>query len=261
MTPHQYRGDLAQTELPEILYSIARFKVGGVIEASRDNVVKRIYLSGGRVVHANSSSRADSLGEYLRRVGKLSLDELVAIARQRDEANRRFGVLLCERRLLSPAEVYEAVRDHVEEIVWSLFLWDEGEVTFTISRDLPSSSIQIYLPLRRVIFQGIKKLPNPKELIARLGNRKTIVEPDFDGEDLIEVGLSADEYELLHRVDGKRNLYDLCAEGPLSPRANARLLYAFQVLRLVRKAEAEAPARDASGVTIRLRSSGGQFDG
>src|SRR5262245_51017152 len=73
----QYRGDLAQTALPEILSTIDRFQVPGVIEASREGVVKRVFLKEGNVVHATSTDRDDSLGSYLERNGVLT-PEVVA---------------------------------------------------------------------------------------------------------------------------------------------------------------------------------------
>ena len=67
----QYRGDLSQTALPEILYTIDRFQVPGVIEACRDGIVKQVYIKEGNVVHATSTDREDSLGNDRPRSGVL----------------------------------------------------------------------------------------------------------------------------------------------------------------------------------------------
>ena len=68
----QYRGDLRQTALPEMLAIIHQARVAGVIEAVLGEITKRVFLENGYVVHASSSDLADSLGGYLRRVGRLS---------------------------------------------------------------------------------------------------------------------------------------------------------------------------------------------
>jgi len=68
----QYRGELRETALPEILYTIDRFQVPGIIEASRGDVLKRVFIKEGNVVHATSSSREDSLGTYLQESGLLT---------------------------------------------------------------------------------------------------------------------------------------------------------------------------------------------
>ena len=53
----QYRGDLRQTALPEILFTIYLHRVPGVIECRRDDVLKKVVLRDGAVVHAASSDR------------------------------------------------------------------------------------------------------------------------------------------------------------------------------------------------------------
>lgn len=232
----QYRGDLAEAGLAEILYSIDRFQVPGVIQAERDGVVKDVHLKEGRIVHASSSDVADGLGDFLLRGGRLSAEQHARMMRLREEGDRRLGVLLVEEGLFSPGAVHEAIRQQVEAIVWSLFYWQEGAVTFSIG-DFPHGGgrVKIDLPLRQVIVQGIRRAPNAKPLVTRLGKKETVFAPCWETETLIALGLDGDEHALLLLVDGRRSLYEICTEGPFSAAENAKMLYAFQVLRLIRR--------------------------
>ena len=63
----EYRGDLAVTPLAEILSTIHRYRVPGVVTASREGRVRRIYLDDGLVVFAASNEREMSLSAYLVR--------------------------------------------------------------------------------------------------------------------------------------------------------------------------------------------------
>ncbi|HEX2253284.1 MAG TPA: DUF4388 domain-containing protein [Thermoanaerobaculia bacterium] len=233
----QYRGELAETGLPEILHSIDRFQVPGVIAAERAGVVKEVYIKEGRVVHASSSDLEDSLGTHLLRTGRLSQAVFDETMRLRGESDRRYGVLLIEEGVLAPGEVYRAVREQVEAIVWSLFGWEDGAVTFSIG-EFPHGGgrIHIDLPMGQVILQGIKRAPDARALVARLGRRETVFEPTYDTDPLIEIALDRREYELLRLVDGRRTLYQVCTEGPLAAADNAKLMYAFRVLQLIRRA-------------------------
>ena len=268
----QYRGDLSQTALPEILYTIDRFQVPGVIEASRDGVIKQVYIKEGNVVHATSTDRADSLGSYLQRSGVLSPDVYLETMRERERTQKRYGVLLIERGLLSPSEVYRAIRKQIESIVWSLFYWQEGSVIFSIGEFREPDSVRIQLPMRQVILQGIKRAPDAKALVTRLGRKETILEPCYKMEQLIELALDADEYKVLTLVDGKRSLFDVCTQGPHSAAENAKVLYAFQILQLIRAAAPvsaahapETPRREegtgtATGaIKIRFKTQGDKF--
>ena len=256
---YQYRGRLSETTLPEMLSSIDRFRMAGLVKARHEETVKRIWLRDGHVVHASSTDRADSLGEHLRRTGQLSDADLEEVSRLRQSSDTRFGSLLVQKGLLTPLETLRAIRDHIEEIVWSLFDWRRGEVSFAIGQDaLPAEDmVRIQLPLRRVILKGIRRTPDAKSLVARLGRRETILRPRFEWEELIEIGLDADELQMLRQVDGKRTLYELCSSGPLVPAENARILYALDVLRLVQRRNAPDPP--SGPVKIRLKTSGDAF--
>ena len=254
----QYRATLEETSLPEMLQTIDRFRVAGVIEAKNGQVVKKVFLRDGHVIHASSNDRADSLGEHLMRDGKLSAAEHRRIAEVRQKAERRFGVLLLEQRLLTPAEVYAAIRKHIEEIVWSLFYWQQGEVSFSVGDQIDSDAVKIQLPLRRVILEGIKRAPEAKPLVSRLGQRDTVFEPCFRWEQLIELAMGQEEYRLLTAVDGHKTLYDLCSLEPLSAANNAKLLYAFLVLHLVRRVGAIAE-KSARKVKVQLETAGDDF--
>ena len=267
----QYRGDLSQTALPEILYTIDRFQVPGVIEASREGVVKQVYIKEGNVVHATSTDRADSLGSYLQRSGVLSPEVFLETMRERERTNKRYGVLLIEHGLLSPSEVYRAIRKQIEGIVWSLFYWQEGSVIFSIGEFREPDSVRIQLPMRQVILQGIKRAPDAKALVTRLGRKETVLEPCYKTEQLIELALDGDEYRVLSLVDGKRSLFDVCTQGPHSAADNAKVLYAFQILQLIRTPTAASTAPpeprrdDGTGATgtgaikIRFKTQGDKF--
>lgn len=235
----EYRGDLGQTTLPEMLYSIDRFQVPGVIEATRSGVTKRIYIKGGNVVHASSTDLRDSLGFHLERTGRLSREQCTRMMQERRNSSQRFGVLLIEHDLLSPGEVAQAIREQIEEIVWSLFAWQNGEVRFSIGDYQEPGMVRIQLPMRQVILEGIKRAPEAKVIVSRLGKKETVFQAEYHAEALIEIALAAKDLELLKLVDGKRTLYEISQEGPYGVADNAKLMYAFHVMKLIQKVEVE----------------------
>ena len=248
----QYRETLEDTALSEMFATIYRHKVPGLIEISRDDVVKRIYINEGNVIHATSTDRADRLGAHLYRTGKLTRQQLVETRRNRSQSGKRHGQLLIEEGLLSPGELYESIRSQMESIVWSVFSWQRGEVTFRIGEFGEPIMIKIHLPMRQVIVRGIKQVPDTKSLVQRLGRKNTVFGPSYTTEDLIDVALNADEYRLLRLVDGQRRLYDVCTEGPFSVSENARLLYAYRILNLIEKVDESG--KGTGSVMIRYKS-------
>ena len=249
---YQYRGDLQHTALPEVLYTIFLHRVPGLIEARRGDVVKKVWVRDGAVVHAASTDLDDSLGVWLRRSERITREQFDRSMRQRsDVEGKRHGELLLEQDVLSPAELYEAIQEQIRAIVWSLFSWGDGEVTFSIGDFEEKEMIRIQLPMRQVILEGVKRVPDAKSLVARLGRKETLFDAAWSAEELIEAALNREELALLRMVDGNRALYELCTTGPYAPAENARLVYAFHVLRLIRR----RPADRTSGVVkIRFRN-------
>ncbi len=235
----QFNEKLEKTSLAEMLQTIYRHKVPGLIELSRQGVVKRIYVENGVVFHARSSDRNDRLGPFLYRSGLLGREDLKKSMHERAISGKRHGEVLIEAGLMSPAAMADAIRGHMEEIVWSVFSWQEGQVSFKIGGFEDSMMLKIHLPLRRVILRGIIQAPDTKSLVAKLGTKTTAFAPCFSTEDLIEIALDQDEYNLLRLVDGKRQLYDICDAGPFSMSENARRMYAFHVLRLIERVDAK----------------------
>lgn len=254
----QYRGSLSEVALPEILYTIDRFQVPGQMVASRADSVKKVFLREGNVVSASSSDLADSLGHHLERSGLLTPQAVSEAMDARRQTNRRLGVLLIERGLLTPAQVYQAIRQQIEGIVWSLFDWPDGEIRFKIGGFRTPDAIRIQLPMRQVILRGIERSQNAKTLVARLGRKETVFEGCFRTEDLIETALDFDEMRLLELVDGRRTLFEICTQGPRGVAENGKLLYAFHALQLIRRCEVPAapvaePPLDESTGAIRIR--------
>ena len=241
----EYRGDLAETPLTEILARVSRFGVPGVLRAIRDEVSIEVYIRDGHVIHARSTDIGTSLGVYLRRVGLLSQDQFRRVMRERRRTTDRLGVLLVERGLMAPSQVHEAIKRQTEAIVWSLFSWWQGDVTFKLGAWDPVEMIGIHLPLARVIIDGIKRESDVKHLISRIGGRNTVLEAAFTIENTVELGLEAEDYALLSMIDGERTLYDLCAQGPKPGKENAKFLYAMFVLNLVVPQRGESDSASA----------------
>lgn len=249
----EYQATLEETSIPEMFWTIYRHKVPGLIELRHEDVVKKIYVREGTIYHATSSDRSDRLGAHLYRLGKLSRDELTETMRERAQSGKRHGQLLIERGHLSPAELYEAIRGQMEGIVWSVFSWQKGEIAFKIGEFHDPLMIRIHLPMRQVIVRGVKKVQNAKGLVTQLGKKTTVFRPGYCTEDLVEIALDQEEYDLLRLVNGERSLYDICNDGPYGVSENARLLYAYYVLHLIEREDSDR----SSQVKIQIPQGGG----
>lgn len=233
-----FRGDLAEDALPQILATIHRHRVPGVVECSRSQDHKQIYFLDGDVIFATSSDREESLGEYLMMKGRISRSQLDVASREVGRfKGRRLGAILVQMGFLGAHEIALAIREQVQQIVWGLFNWNHGTVEFRAGRLSAHEGQQISISTPRIVMGGCKRIADAKVVTARLGGRKAVLERREWPEHLSGFQLERGERALLELVDGRKTLYQLCDEGPLSPGINARVLYALGELGVVGRGE------------------------
>ena len=176
-SPFQYTGDLAEEPLPEILRTIHHHRVPGVVTATSGDVVKKIYLMGGNVIFATSSDLHDSLGAYLKKSAIISSGELrVSTSRIDASHGKRHGELLVEMGVLTPDQLRQIVTEQVKAILYSVFSWEKGTVTFEVGKFRTEELIQLDVSTPQAIADGIRLLPDPRRVVSRLGPSWTIFE-------------------------------------------------------------------------------------
>ncbi len=244
----EYRGRLSETPLPRMLATIARYRVPGVFTATRGEIVKKAFLDDGKLIFATSNSLEDSLGYFLVRQGRLTMPQVEESGRRIRESGLRQGEVLIGMGLLRPEEMSDSVLAQVNSIVWSLFDWPDGEVTFEVGRFRAEEKIQIALPIARVIREGLFEHTDAKHVVQVVGPSWTILEPVREA--LPAIDLEARESGFLALVDGKTPFVDLCRRGPADAATNAKIVYLLLCLDLIRRRP------DAGGLKIQVRSGG-----
>jgi hypothetical protein len=228
----EYLGDLATTPLAEILATINRYRVPGVLTLTREGRIRKIFLDEGLVVFAASNEREVSLGMHLLRQGVLSPETAREADARVARDGLRLGQALLQMGILTPERLNQAIGQQVREILWRGFDWVEGEVLFEIGPRRLQEPFRIDLRIPDVILEGILRASDVRRLLHRLGSGKTLLERMQSP--LIEL-FSPTEQEFYQKVDGRTPLQLLCTKGPGTAPENARLLYAFFCLGLLRR--------------------------
>jgi hypothetical protein len=234
----EFRGDLSKTPLPEVLQTVHHYRVPGVLVARRGETEKKIYLWDGDIIFATSTDREDSLGSVLLRAGALTKEQFEESVKRLIEARaaeetRRHGAVLVDMGLLTPEALFACVTTQVRDILFSVFDWEEGEVSFTVGRFRTDEIIQLDIPTRAAIVAGVKGVRDARRLVPILGPSWTVFDPTYVPTEIGDVALEAAEIRLLKQVDGTKTLRELVGLGPADAGYNAKLLYAFFVLKLI----------------------------
>jgi len=227
-----YQTDLTQTPLPDILVKMFRYKAPGRVDCRRAEMVKRIYIDHGSIVFATSNQIVESLGDRLLNSGRITRDQYNESLRRVRESGKRHGVTLVEMGALTTAELFNAVREQIDAIMWSIFAWDFAHVTFTPGREKHLEFVKVDIPLPQAILRGVREMPDPRALLARIGTRTTLLERSREAVDGA-TSFTADEEALLNAANGRTPLSDLVNTPPNTAADNARILYGLFVLGAV----------------------------
>jgi len=253
----QFRGDLAATPLPEVLQTVYHYKVPGVVTASRDGIEKKIFIWGGDVIFASSGERSDSLGDFLLRTKRITqeqMDESVEMLLL-SAGEKRHGTILVEMGAVSPQELFDIVTAQVKSIVFSMFEWEDGEFGFEVGQFKTDELIQLAIPARQVILDGVKMMHDARRLVSLLGPSWTVFDPSYTPTELGDLTLEMGEIRLLQHVDGTKTLRELITLGPGDASHNAKLVYAFYALKLISRREMTTKAVRK----IQWKTAGGGF--
>lgn len=231
---HIYVGELAETPLPEMLATIHRYRVPGMLVAEVGEFTKKVCISGGDIVFAWSTNRAESFGDMLLTSGRITKEQFRdSSIRLLDNPEKRHGQILVEMGLMTEEEMRAHVLEQVQRIVWSLFGVPEGRVTFTLGDFAADEVYRLCIPAPRAILHGCKTVAESKNLLARLGSKNAVFGRLPTPEHLEAVELEPGEEQLLSLVDGERTLFELCEQGPFSAGLNGRILYGLHALGLI----------------------------
>jgi two-component system OmpR family response regulator len=227
-----YQTDLSQTPLPEILVKIHRYKVPGVIDCRQGQSNKKIYLDNGQISFAESSEVIDSLGQKLLREGRITAEQHEQALERLSGSGKRLGAVLSEMNAVDQRTLFQAVREQIESIVWSIFAWSDGAVSFVPGSATKLEFIKIEIPVSRAVLQGVRRMPEARALVSRLGTKASLVvrNPDSDSS---EIDLNEEEKKIYDAVSGKIMLVDLINGGPLTPAENAKIVYGLYALQLI----------------------------
>lgn len=243
-----YRGKLEDTALPEIMATVHRYGVPGLMELIQPDQHRRIYFLDGDIIFATSNDRDESLGDYLLAQGRITEAQYkVSCEEMARNPNLRHGKVLVQMGFLKQEELGAAVREQVQRILWSAFNWTEGEISFKVGRFREDEVYKIKIPTPRAVISGCKHITDAKLVMNRLGGKTTVFQQLPRPKHLVSLRLEAGEMQLLELVDGKRTLFQLCEEGPHSAGVNARTLYAFLELQLIES------QRTSSAIKIQVR--------
>jgi len=236
------KGSLSEVSLPALLRGAVRARKTGVLRVGDGAVNKTLYVSDGRIIFATSNDPDDRLGEMLLRKGVITyraLEDSVAAL----QAGKRQGTILVENGSIRSRDLIEGVTEQVQEIVYSLFPWEEG--TYELQEgDLPSREVIVLrMSTGDLLREGIRRVRRWSRIRAGVGElaQQYALAPDAAA---VMGGLTLlpEEVTLVATLDGPTTLEEICRSARTPDFALCRTVWGLWAAGVLDRVPQDLPA-------------------
>ncbi|MCK4302202.1 MAG: DUF4388 domain-containing protein, partial [candidate division Zixibacteria bacterium] len=231
-------GNLQTVSFPDILQLLATGKKTGVLELKTSTRQKEVAFKDGNIVFASSvNSSEDLLGATLLRRGRLSKADLERAIAMHKQTGRQLGTTLIDLNLFDKEEIVACLKLQIEEIVYNLFSWREGDFLFREGEEPRNAPFQIELNTMNVIMEGTRRIDEWMEIQKVLPPDDVLMamspSPKINRQ---EITLSLEEYRVLSLINGERTLPELISLSPMGEFVTCRAIYKLITTKLVETA-------------------------
>ncbi len=233
-------GSLKAVSAPDLLTFINMLKKTGTLTLRQGERTKRVFWERGEIIFAASSDPDEALGSFLIRHGKITQEQNMKSGLL-VEPGKRQGKILVQMGVLTPKELWWAVKSQVLEIIYSLFTMRDGLFFFEETADAHEEKIKLSTNTTNIIMEGIRRLdewPRIKEMIPN--DRLVPTLAPVESRDR-NVHFLDGEKEILHLVDGQRAVRDIIHASNMDEFETLRILLAFILARYILLPETAAP--------------------
>lgn len=228
-------GSLADVPLPKLLFHFHRLKRTGVLILRREKIVKKIFLRKGQPVFVASGAASETLGRFLLRQGRISMEQYGVVLEEMLVSHKQQGIVLIEKKLLSPHELYESMKGLTSEKILRTFAWETGAYSFQRGKFKIAEENLTPLAVLPLILEGIRTHYHLVRLEAFFVRYKRHVPRKLKPEQ-IEQGtavLKITERKLMSMIDGNRPIGSLVTNSPLNLTETFQILFYLIVVECI----------------------------
>ena len=251
-------GNLKTVSFPDILQLLATGKKTGLLEIRTSTRQKEVAFKDGNIIHASSvNSSEDLLGQMLLNRGKISKKDLERAITLHKQTGRQLGTTLIDMGVFEKAEIADCLKQQIEEIVYNLFSWKEGDFLFHEGVAPQNAPFLVELSTMSVIMEGtrridewieIQKVLPPDDVLLAVSRAPKTNQEEFT--------LSVDEFKLIGLINGERTLPDLINLSPMGEFPTCRAIYRLVVNHLIeavgKREETTAEQEDEEEAILRI---------
>jgi hypothetical protein len=204
-------GRLKTMDLPEVLQWVTIGRKTGSLAFVRDKTKVNIYLQDGQIISSRSNDPTKQLGQFLLFQGKITEPQLKRAFEIHIQSRQILGKILVQENMVSEEDVRRALVMRTEEVIYDLFLWEDGYFHFSSSPYNVNDLILINISINALLFEGIRRKDEWRRIRSVFPDNDVVFSFQSDV-DLKTLDLSALQKKLLFMVNLKKPVSDIILE-------------------------------------------------
>lgn len=229
-------GNIRDFGLSDFLYLVDRGYKTGCLHLNRAEQSASLYFDKGKLTTASNGAEL-RVTDLLVKRGKLTQAqaEQAQAAFQQNGGSSLVQVIL-DQGLIEREDMQRILQQHMEESVYVLFGWPDGEFRFEQNqRPSPQSPVMpMAISVENLIMEGVRRIDEWGRIKDRIPSTDMLVTfVEQPGERAKGVQLSPEEWRVFARINGKHTLAEIAQKTNLSEFDVCRIVYGFLTAGLV----------------------------
>ncbi len=240
------KGNLKQRRFAEVLAALYRNRATGALLLKKDSHKKILYLKEGYPIFIKSNLMSECLGRVLVREKMISEEECEKSLLLMRDTGRQQGTTLIEMGCISPHNLVFALQLQLEQKLFDVFAWPDGDFQFNAKIELPTQTIHLDMSIATIVYEGVRRKVTDaatQQYLEPFWDSYLLLHPD-PAQRFQELSLEADERKMLALADGRRTAREVLERSALRPPHARQLLYTMLATETL-QAHVKPPLPDA----------------
>ena len=179
---------------------------------------------------ASGQGRASSREKQLRQA--LGLQKI----QKKEKADRRLGQILVDEGYLECEVLENFIQEQINDTLFDLFRWDEGELRFEADETCEDEDIGISVSVENIIMESARRLELWNRIRQKIPSLDTrFIMASAPGDKSMEIHLKPKEWMLLCYLHGGRTVRELVELTGYNDFETAKILYGMFAAGLIEK--------------------------
>ena len=151
-------GNLKTMDLAEVLQWVTLGRKTGTLTFIKEKTKNHIFFKQGKIISSRSNDPTKQLGHFLLFQGKINEVQLKRALEIQLQTRVHLGKILVQEGHATREDIEKALRGRTEEVIYDLFLWEEGLFHFTANSFNLDELILIDVDVNSIIFEGVRRV-------------------------------------------------------------------------------------------------------